>query len=889
MRPHSVRLYALAVPLTLASTPAWSGTPVWSDAFPSGRVAGYVHAAVVFDEDGPGGAPAALFAGGEFEEAGGLLSERIARWDGDRWSAVAPGLDGPVHALAVFDADGAGAQPAVLVAGGQFTTAGGAPASNIAAWNGAGWSALAGGITGTDAAVRTLHVWDADGPGPGNAVLVVGGRFDGAGGQAAGGLATWDGTNWTPLGAGTTQTVWAVADYGSDLWVGGDFDQLDGAPIPRLARFDGSTWASGGTVFPAFGEVRALSTWNDGSGERLAIGGTFDLLDSTVARNVGAWDGTTFQALGSGLGSFTDRVEALAAFDADGADVTLWAAGDFGTGEMRNLARFDGVAWSGLGEFRNSAALGEVRALAPFDADGEGRGGRRLWIGGEFTRVSGVETTRSACEWDGDRLVPLGNGVVPPSGSTASFDPDGSGPGPAFLYVYPVDWGGEFRTGSGRTVAWNGTEWVDPGFDADGAIVRMETLDLGSGPELFVAGQFSKIGGISANHIAKWDGSTWSALGSGIDEFRVALEAWDPDGTGPLPSVLVAAGRSLTLAGGVTVDRIAQWDGSAWSDLGGGAFGYYGVSDLAVFDVDGSGSAPPRLCATKRTDVLCDFDDWFLWLDDGGWQSAGLGYGFLIPEMETYDPDDVGPAPEELYLLVSFPCGPVVKNAPAEVMARWNGSSFQDMGLPYVAEPVSIEVVDLDGDGPGHAALFVDNVTGAGQVGRWDGTAWSVVGHASGANLGSHDPDGPGPAPPLLTVVGGFAAMVDDASGEVISSGGIALYGLDAGDVTAVTDDVHVAAGTTTALSAGRARPTPFREEVRVRFTLARDGVVRASVYDVSGRLVRRLLDAPLPEGSHAIAWDGTERSGQRTGSGVFLLRIEALGESVTRRVVRLD
>jgi hypothetical protein len=107
----------------------------------------------------------------------------------------------------------------------------------------------------------------------------------------------------------------------------------------------------------------------------------------------------------------------------------------------------------------------------------------------------------------------------------------------------------------------------------------------GSGPALYAGGWFSVAGGVEANKIAKWDGESWSALGSGMGCCYVyALTEYD-DGSGP---ALYAGGDFIT-AGGVEVYRIARWDGESWSAL---AIGMkHHVFALTEFD-DGSGSGP---------------------------------------------------------------------------------------------------------------------------------------------------------------------------------------------------------------------------------------------------------------------------------------------------------
>ncbi len=77
--------------------------------------------------------------------------------------------------------------------------------------------------------------------------------------------------------------------------------------------------------------------------------------------------------------------------------------------------------------------------------------------------------------------------------------------------------------------------------------------------------------------MAKWNGSAWSALGSGMNDYVHALAV---DGSGNL-----YAGGDFTTAGGNAANRVAKWDGSAWSALGSGTNSY--VYALAL---DGSGN-----------------------------------------------------------------------------------------------------------------------------------------------------------------------------------------------------------------------------------------------------------------------------------------------------------
>src|SRR5438093_417556 len=122
-------------------------------------VDGSVFAAVA---DGSGN----LYIGGPFTVAGGVIANRIAKWDGSTWTALGSGMNAPVRALAVSGS--------VLYAGGDFTTAGGSPANHIAKWDGSRWSALGSGINSN---VYALAVSGTD--------VFAGGRFTNAGGRNA--------------------------------------------------------------------------------------------------------------------------------------------------------------------------------------------------------------------------------------------------------------------------------------------------------------------------------------------------------------------------------------------------------------------------------------------------------------------------------------------------------------------------------------------------------------------------------------------------------------------------------------------------------------------------------------------------------------------------------
>jgi len=674
-----------------------SGTGVGGGTYPT------VNAVAAFD-DGTG---TALYVGGSFTSAGGVVvsniarwdgsawsaldgggvtANRIARWDGSAWSALSgpsdAGVDGSVEALAVFD-DGFG--PALYV-GGSFETAGGVTVNNIARWDGSEWHALSGpsgtGVAGTYPSVSAFAVFD-DGSGPG---LYVGGSFETAGGLTVDSVARWDGIAWSALdGGGVAGSVWALAVYddgsGPALYVGGSFETAGGVTVNNIARWNGTGWSElsgpSGTGIPVddIGGVNVLSVHNHGSGSALYAGGLFTTAGGVTVNSIARWNGSEWSALsgpfGTGVGGW---VMALAVFD-DGSGPAHYAGGSFHTAggvTVSNTARWDDNGWSALGA---AAGIdGVVGALAVFD-DGSGPA---LYAGGDFTSAGDV-TVSNIARWDGSAWSALdGDGVAGSVWALAVYD-DGSGPA---LYV-----GGDFATAGGLTVnhiaRWDGSEWSAlSGPSATGldgwSVYALAVFDDGSGSALYAGGLFTTAGGLTVNSIARWNGTEWSALsgpsGTGVGGLVMALEVFD-DASGPA----LYAGGGFTTAGEVTVNNIARWNGTEWSALNGptgtGTSGE--VRALAAFDdavgpsLYAGGSFTSAGGVTVNHIARWDGSEWSAL---SGPSATGVD-GWLVYALAAFD-DGSGPA---LYAggLFATAGGVTVHH-----IARWDGSEWSDLSGP---------------------------------------------------------------------------------------------------------------------------------------------------------------------------------------------------------------
>ncbi len=69
--------------------------------------------------------------------------------------------------------------------------------------------------------------------------------------------------------------------------------------------------------------------------------------------------------------------------------------------------------------------------------------------------------------------------------------------------------------------------------------------------------------------------------------------------------------------------------------------------------------------------------------------------------------------------------------------------------------------------------------------------------------------------------------------------------------------------------------PSPATERSTLRFSLSADEDLRLSIYDIRGRLVRKLADERFAAGSREVVWDLKDENGNRLPVGVYLARLE--------------
>jgi mannan endo-1,4-beta-mannosidase len=82
--------------------------------------------------------------------------------------------------------------------------------------------------------------------------------------------------------------------------------------------------------------------------------------------------------------------------------------------------------------------------------------------------------------------------------------------------------------------------------------------------------------------------------------------------------------------------------------------------------------------------------------------------------------------------------------------------------------------------------------------------------------------------------------------------------------------------------------PNPFNPVTQIAYHVPQESGVSIRIYDVSGRLVRTLVDGVVKPGRHAAVWNGTNEAGESVGSGIYFCTMEAPDFHESRKMMLL-
>ncbi len=615
-----------------------------------------------------------IYLGGEFIWAENVLVNHIVKWDGHKWSALGGGVTGGyVYAIAVKGTD-------IYIAG-SFTKAGNITANSIARWNGTSWSSLGSGMNGY---VYALCITE-------NGKLYVGGEFTQADTTIASNFAEWDGSKWKAFGTypnnGVSSLVRVLVSRGDTVYIGGNFNRAGNVGVYGLVKFYQGEWfyvnspvgdnvsaiaidsthvyvgGKNGGIGLVTGEgpvmietglpnntysIQSLAIAPDGD---LYVCGFFVTFNGDTVNSVARWDGSQWHPMSNGghtglVGLGT--VIANMGFALVIKENEVYVAGSFwdaGGTNAANIAKWNGSEWSALSSGLSNGLTGFVQAIGVTETD-------KVYVGGNFLQAGNVKVNNIAC-WNGTNWDSLKGGL---NGNVMSIavrnDTD--------IYVA----GGFTMAGSvpaTRLARWNGQKWQGISFNG-----TLSSVAVDKDGNVYVGGFFSMYSyGYYSFNVAKWNGTTFIALGTGLNS--------------PVNALAVSDDGTLYAGTGTPSGGIQKWDGNSWQVLGGGANGIvYTVS------TKGSNVYIGGYFSYAGTTPANGVAKW----NGTSWDALGTGVfnGYSTPSQAmAISTDDYG----NVYAGGWFnTAGGVLVN----YIAQWNGSQWSSLNLGMDKEVAAVAV-----------------------------------------------------------------------------------------------------------------------------------------------------------------------------------------------------
>jgi hypothetical protein len=384
----------------------------------------------------------------------------------------------------------------------------------------------------------------------------------------------------------------------------------------------------------------------------------------------------------------------------------------------------------------------------------------------------------------------------------------------------------------------NGTTWSDLG--AINGTVNALAVYNGN---LIVGGSFTLAGGLDMSNIAQWDGVTWSDVSGGPNSIVSALTVYNGD---------LIVGGYFTMVENMNANHIAKWNNNGgWAPLGSGinsqvmALTTYNNKLIAggFFTTAGGGSAS-------------HIAQW----DGSGWFSLGSGINNIVYGLASGN--------GKLYAGGLFSSAGGIS---AQGIASWDGELWSNLGTgcsgglyPYV---FSITVHGTDVYSAGLYTIAGGQTCNG--IAKWNGTSWSPLG--SGFWSGGSN------------VYGAYSSCIYNGNlvcGGIFSSAG----GTGAGNVAqwnGLLTGVNNNQIAPDKFELSQNYPNPFNPTTKISFSIPKSETVNLTVYDASGKAAVLLVNEHMNAGTHEITFNASEFS-----SGVYFYTIKTNSFSSTKKMV---
>jgi trimeric autotransporter adhesin len=395
----------------------------------------------------------------------------------------------------------------------------------------------------------------------------------------------------------------------------------------------------------------------------------------------------------------------------------LYIAGRFSmAGNIRanNIVKWDGNKWDSLGSGTDST----VNALA-VDSNGI------LYAGGMFNKAGGVSIKRIA-KWNGSSWSALDTNAY-------SFAPNQNVNEIAVDIYNNIYMSGNFKTiyfGNDSLIVnyiakFDGTQWSDLANGVKNNITAstsITALTCDKNGNVFVGGRFDTAGEIHVGNIARWNGTQWDSLGSGV--------TIGTDGNRCLLSLIsdnngnIYVGGSFFISESYNLALIAKWDGNKWANLD-STFLFRSHGDEKVYtlllDNNGNLYAAGLFYAGNKSanNIVMLKDTTWVSLKQTIDDSIGL-YNNIIFSLTISDSNI-------LYAGGTFRN---VSGVRAKNIAQWNGTDWHSLG--DIVTPVYDTVWAVLSDHKGN--LYIGGNFKKGIL-KWNGESWDSVGNGVNGNV----------------------------------------------------------------------------------------------------------------------------------------------------------
>lgn len=353
--------------------------------------------------------------------------------------------------------------------------------------------------------------------------------------------------------------------------------------------------------------------------------------------------------------------------------------------------------------------------------------------------------------------------------------------------------------------------------------------------DLYVGGNFTMAGGVPCNHIARWDGNSWYAVGNGFNEAVHALAVYNNE---------LYAGGEFTSSGVTPINYIANWNGSQWNQVDGGVND--DVEAMCVWDSVLCIGGDFTMAGSITVNRICTWD---------GVNFAAIGSGFTTGMMGSCMVHSLCVYNGNLY------AGGMFEHASSQDMhniGMWNGSNWVSIG--HVEGSMHGEN-GVNAMCVYNGQMYVGGNFGscgsqvANNLGCWNGSTWSTIGTGMNGEVNA------------LSVFHNELYMAGDfTSAAGTAANNIARYSANTGIQSFNYDETNLST-----------YPNPSTDFIQVKWVNKTLSAGTLDILDIKGKVVLKLEVGMMTTGSHSKTISVKDLS-----EGIYFLRLIS-GASVSQ------